>query len=170
MKKVIISAIITAVVLISCLKNPNTKCSYSDSTIVAPASEVTDLQNYLTSQSISASSHPSGFFYKINTTGTGTAITNLCTTVTVKYKGRLINGTIFDSTATGSAASFQLGQVITGWQKGMPLISKGGKITLYIPPSLGYGASNVTNPNTGAVVIPANSKLIFDIELVEVTN
>lgn len=162
MKKIISAVIILTVLFISCSKS-NDKCTFNDSTIVAPASEVTDLQNYLNSQSISATAHPSGFFYKINVVGTGTAISNLCTNVSVKYKGKLTNGTIFDSTATGASSTFVLGKVIPGWQKGVPLISKGGKITLYIPPSLGYGGG-VAGP------IPANSKLIFDIELVEVTN
>jgi FKBP-type peptidyl-prolyl cis-trans isomerase FkpA len=55
-----------------------------------------------------------------------------------------------------------LGQLIVGWQKGLPLISSGGKITLYIPPSLGYGSA-------AAGSIPANSILIFDIELISVS-
>ena len=87
--------------------------------------------------------------------------TNLCSNVTVTYKGSYFNGNVFDSTAAGSAATFQLGQVIPGWQKGVPLISKGGDITLYIPPSLGYGPQ-------GYGIIPGNAYLIFDIHIIDI--
>ena len=78
----------------------------------------------------------------------------------VKYKGYLTNGTCFDSTKT-SLPTFTLGQLIVGWQKGIPLIKAGGAIRLFIPPSMGYG-SNTVGP------IPANSNLIFEIKLVDV--
>ncbi len=74
------------------------------------------------------------------------------------YTGKLVNGTVFDQTPAGANATLVLGQLIVGWQKGLPLIGTGGKITLYIPPSLGYGSSAVGS-------VPANSILIFDIEL-----
>jgi FKBP-type peptidyl-prolyl cis-trans isomerase len=73
----------------------------------------------------------------------------------------LANGTIFDSTATGQTATFQLGKVIVGWQKGIPLVSSGGNITLFIPPTLAYGPS-------GSGPIPPNAILVFDIDLVGV--
>ena len=137
----------------------------NDSNITASASEVTDIETYLNTAGITgAQKHPSGFYYKITQAGSGKAIVNLCSIVTVNYAGRLTNGTYFDPTTPGTtrSASFTLGQVIVGWQKGLPLISAGGKITLYIPPSLGYGS-------TAAGSIPANSILIFDIELVNVS-
>lgn len=162
MKNILFGFIALSVVCLSCGKK-DTTCSYNDSGMIAPASEVANVQAYLTTNSITATQHPSGFFYKINQAGTGAAVVNLCSVVSVKYAGRLTNGTYFDPTTPGttSAATFTLGQVIVGWQKGVPLISAGGKITLYIPPSLGYGSS-------AAGTIPANSILIFDIELVSV--
>jgi FKBP-type peptidyl-prolyl cis-trans isomerase FkpA len=60
-----------------------------------------------------------------------------------------------------------LGQLIIGWQKGLPLIKSGGSITLFIPPSLGYGNQDIRN-SSGAVIIPANSNLKFTIDLVSV--
>jgi FKBP-type peptidyl-prolyl cis-trans isomerase len=98
-----------------------------------------------------------GFYFKINTTGANTDHPTICSNVVVKYKGTLTNGTKFDENTTG--ISFPLSNLIIGWQEGIPLISIGGKITLYLPPSLGYGAVAQQN-------IPANSILIFDIELV----
>jgi FKBP-type peptidyl-prolyl cis-trans isomerase FkpA len=72
--------------------------------------------------------------------------------------GTLTNGTQFDANTTGT--SFALGQLIVGWQKGIPLSKKGGTINLYIPPSLGYG------PNQ-AGIIPPNSNLVFTIQLMD---
>ena len=69
-----------------------------------------------------------------------------------------INNVKFDENLTGT--TFALGGLILGWQKGIPLIQKGGSINLYIPPSLGYGANA-----TGS--IPANSILVFTIQLVD---
>ena len=57
-----------------------------------------------------------------------------------------------------------MGSLIEGWKMGLPLIQKGGKIRLYIPPSLGYGPNDLKDRNNN-VVIPGNSILIFDITL-----
>ena len=160
MIKNIAYCLLITVLIISCSKKDQ-QCNYKDSTIVAPQNEITGVQNYLNTNGISAVQHSSGLFYKINSNGTGQEVVNLCSNLTVKYKGRLTNGTVFDSTATGNTAIFQLGQVIPGWQKGIPLVSSGGSITLYIPPSLGYGTS-------GSGPIPPNAILIFDIDLVNV--
>jgi FKBP-type peptidyl-prolyl cis-trans isomerase FkpA len=161
MKNILLGLIILSAVCISCSKK-DVACNLNDSNITASASETANVQAYLTANSITATPHPSGFYYKITQTGTGQAIANLCSNVTIKYTGKLTNGTVFDQTAVGATATFTLGQLIVGWQKGLPLISSGGKITLYIPPSLGYGSA-------AAGSIPANSILIFDIELISVS-
>lgn len=86
------------------------------------------------------------------------------TTVTVHYTGKLTNGKVFDSSVDrGEPFSFQLGagQVIQGWEKGIQGMKEGGKRKLTIPPNLGYGQRQV-GP------IPANSILIFDVELLKV--
>lgn len=86
-------------------------------------------------------------------------------TITVKYKGTLTDGTEFDSTDKhgGEPATFTLakGQLIDGWVQGIPGMKVGGKRKLVIPPSLGYG-----NQPMGS--IPANSTLVFEIELLDV--
>lgn len=161
MKNIFLGIIIFSIAGISCAKK-DTVCNLNDSSITASASEIADVQAYLTANSITAAQHSSGLFYKITQTGSGQAVANLCSKVTVKYTGKLTNGTVFDQTSAGATATFTLGQVIVGWQKGLPLISSGGKITLYIPPSLGYG-------NSAGGTIPPNSILIFDIELVGVS-
>jgi FKBP-type peptidyl-prolyl cis-trans isomerase FkpA len=149
--------------LASCIKDePNNTCQLTLSNAVAPASEIASIQNYLATNSITATQHPSGVFYVINNPGS-TLTPSACSAVTVKYVGRLTSGTTFEDSNTNNpnGITFTLGQLISGWQIGIPLVQKGGSITLYIPPSLGYGP-NASGP------IPANSILIFNIELLNV--
>jgi FKBP-type peptidyl-prolyl cis-trans isomerase FkpA len=100
-----------------------------------------------------------GFYYKIINEGQGNNPT-ATSRVTVFYKGTRTNGVIFDHTSN-SPVSLGLNQVILGWQYGVPLIKPGGKIILYLPPSLGYGSQ-------AAGSIPPNSVLIFEVQLVSV--
>lgn len=86
-------------------------------------------------------------------------------TVVVNYVGRLTDGTVFDASEKhGQPFSFMLGagQVIKGWDQGLVGMKVGGKRQLVIPPELAYG-----NQAVGGV-IPANSTLVFDVELLEV--
>ena len=148
------------ILLASCIKSTdNPGCTYTESTIVVPASEMTSLQAYVAANHPAAILHPGGFYYEISAAGTGTVTPAVCSTVTVKYAGYLTNGFKFDENTTG--VFFTLGQLIVGWQRGIPLIKKGGSINLYLPPSLGYGATAVGS-------IPANSILVFNIQLLEV--
>lgn len=167
MRKLLTASVIAILILGGCIKKDN-KCNYSDSTIIVPDTEKQTLQDSLTAHGITAAVHASGFFYKINSQGSGQSVSNLCSTVSVEYKGEFFNGKIFDSTATGNIANFQLGRVIPGWQKGVPLVSKGGNITLYIPPSLAYGANPVKDNQTGVVIIPGNSYLVYKILIVDI--
>jgi FKBP-type peptidyl-prolyl cis-trans isomerase len=82
--------------------------------------------------------------------------------VTVHYRGRLTDGTVFDeSYKRGQPFEFNLGagEVIQGWDKGVAGMKEGGKRKLTIPPHLGYG------PNGAGGTIPPNATLIFDVEL-----
>lgn len=151
---------------ISCKKED--KCPYSQSGATASVSERAYLASYVSTNNITAVEHSSGVYYTIDAAGTGAA-PSICSNVTARYTGSLMsNGAIFDGTAAGSPGiNFTLGQLIVGWQKVLPLIKEGGKITMYIPPSLGYGGADRTNAQ-GVVVIPANSYLKFEVELVNV--
>ncbi len=161
MKNIILS--LTAFILITSCSKKDQECNRQDSSVVASAAETQSVQTYLTNNGITGTTqHSSGFFYKITTVGTGAGVINLCSNITIKYVGKLTNGTIFDQTPGVETRTFSLGGLILGWQKGIPLIKSGGKITLYLPPSLGYGAQA-----NGS--IPANSILIFDIELLGVS-
>lgn len=143
-------------------------CPYSESGLNAPSSEITYLAGKLAEDSIAATQHSSGVFYNITQNGTG-SLPGICSNITVKYTGSIYpSGVVFDSTpASSQGISFTLGQLIVGWQKILPLIKTGGKVTLYVPPTLGYGANAIRDQN-GNVVIPASSYLKFDIELVNV--
>ncbi|WP_411704226.1 FKBP-type peptidyl-prolyl cis-trans isomerase [Edaphovirga cremea] len=103
----------------------------------------------------------SGLLYQVEKVGTGEAPKD-SDTVVVNYKGTLADGTEFDNSYTrGEPLSFRLDGVIPGWTEGLKHIKKGGKIKLVIPPELAYG-------KTGVPGIPANSTLVFDVELLDV--
>ncbi|MBS1748324.1 MAG: FKBP-type peptidyl-prolyl cis-trans isomerase [Bacteroidetes bacterium] len=155
-------------VYFSCIKKSD-DCTYTDLNIKAPDAEVTKIEEYLNSKNITATKDAAGFYYIVNDTGTGLS-PDVCSIISVKYTGTLVTDSIFDKT-TGDPAIFRLGQLIPGWQKGLPHLKVGGKMKLFIPPSLGYGYQDVTrkdNQGNTIVVVPANSILIFDLELVSV--
>jgi FKBP-type peptidyl-prolyl cis-trans isomerase FkpA len=163
MKRIFV-VLYSVILLSSCSKENNDLCNYDACAVAAPASEVTQLEAYLASATITATKHCSGMYYSIDAAGSG-ATPTICSTVSVKYKGQLTNGTIFDQSTT--PVSFQLNGLIEAWKKGIPLIRPGGKVKLYCPPSLAYG-SQVIKDGAGNVIIPANSILVFEVELVGV--
>lgn len=145
--------------LASCKKSYNDNFDY----VAQFTSDTTAIRAFVVKNNIPAVKHESGIFYQIIAPGAGTIAYNQNTTVTANYRGSLLgNATAFDETK-GTPASFPLGGVIAGWQIGVPLIQKGGKIRLIIPSYYGYG-------NVSKGPIPANSILDFDIELVDVKN
>jgi FKBP-type peptidyl-prolyl cis-trans isomerase FkpA len=168
MRKVFVNFFIIIIFFFSCYKKDVniTSCNYDPCALKASDAEITELQSYLANAGVTgATEHCSGMYYKIDSVGIDKT-PSVCSYVSVNYKGMLVNGSVFDSTA-GTPVSFNLISLIEGWKKGIPLIKKGGKIHLFIPPSLGYGATDQKN-TAGAIVIPANSILIFDIELADV--
>jgi FKBP-type peptidyl-prolyl cis-trans isomerase FkpA len=143
----------------SCLKEA--KCVYNDCDIVATNAEIQAVQNFLNTNAITATQHCSGLFYTLDNPGTGKS-PGACSDVSVTYVGTLTNGTQFDASPNPpSPLSLNLGNVILGWRNGIPRLKEGGRIHLYIPPSLAYG-----NQQNGS--IPPNSILVFDVSLVTV--
>ena len=104
----------------------------------------------------------SGLQYMVLKEGTG-AKPGPTDEVTVHYTGRLLDGTVFDSSEDrGEPATFPLNQVIPGWTEGLQLMSEGSKYRLFIPSELAYGSKGA-----GDQILP-NSTLIFDVELIKV--
>jgi FKBP-type peptidyl-prolyl cis-trans isomerase len=158
--------IFATVLMAGCSKSSDSNCSYTEINVTVPPSEIATLEAWINTNRPAAIKHSSGFFYEIVTPGAG-ATANVCSRITVKYVGKLLNGTTFEDTTTGSGVSFSLGGVIPGWQKSIPLIKPGGSINIYLPPSLAYGSQPVKD-NNGNVVIPGDSYLIFSIQLLNV--
>jgi FKBP-type peptidyl-prolyl cis-trans isomerase FklB len=105
---------------------------------------------------------PSGLQYRVITEGTGET-PKASDTVTVHYRGTLIDGTEFDSSyRRNKPATFGVSRVIPGWTEALQLMRAGDKWELYIPPKLAYG-----DRGAGAK-IPPNSALIFEVELISI--
>ena len=103
-----------------------------------------------------------GLQYKVLTSGTGKTPTST-SNVTVHYTGKLIDGTIFDSSVKrGQPANFGVNQVIRGWTEALQLMKEGDKWILYVPYDLAYGERG-SGPQ-----IPPYSTLIFEVELIKV--
>lgn len=166
MKKLFFLIFVNLAFLISCKKSDIMQCSYTAPGNVATVAEISYLQNYITANSIPATQHASGVYYTITNPGTG-SLPNVCSNITVKYTGSILGGGMFDSNTSVTGVKFVLGSLILGWQQVLPILSSGGSITLYIPPSLGYGSTEIRD-NNGNVLIPANSYLKFDIDLLDV--
>ncbi|MDE6337637.1 MAG: FKBP-type peptidyl-prolyl cis-trans isomerase [Muribaculaceae bacterium] len=105
---------------------------------------------------------PSGLQYIVEKEGEGVSPTAE-DEVTVHYTGKLLDGTVFDSSVSrGEPATFPLNRVIQGWTEGVQLMKEGGKYTFFIPSDLAYGPQGIPN------VIPPHSTLIFEVELIKV--
>jgi FKBP-type peptidyl-prolyl cis-trans isomerase FklB len=104
----------------------------------------------------------SGLQYKVNTSGSGKSPAP-GDQVTVHYTGKLLDGTVFDSSVErGEPITFGVSEVIPGWTEALQLMKEGDKWTLYIPYNLGYGERGA-GPQ-----IPPYSTLVFDVELIKV--
>jgi FKBP-type peptidyl-prolyl cis-trans isomerase len=116
----------------------------------------------------------SGLRYIITKTGTG-ANAQAGQTIKMKYTGRLLDGTAFDSNVDPKFGhtdpfTFTLGRrmVIPGWDEGIALLNKGAKATLIIPSTLAYGSQSMPGNANNDKGIPANSSLTFDVEVLDV--
>ena len=125
-----------------------------------------DALNYIKANNLNAQRLPSGMYYVVEKPGTGAQPENN-KNVKVNYHGTLFNGTVFDSSLKPGRTPFEFilgrGQVIKGWDQGIPLFKVGGKGKLIIPPAMGYGEQ-------GQGEIPPNSWLVFDIEVLGVSD
>ena len=105
---------------------------------------------------------PSGLLYQVLNEGSGKKPT-AADTVECHYEGRLIDGTVFDSSyKRGESATFPLNGVIAGWTEGAQLMSEGAKYPFFIPYQLAYGERGAGQ------AIPPFAALVFDVELIKV--
>ncbi|WP_233509677.1 FKBP-type peptidyl-prolyl cis-trans isomerase [Pedobacter chinensis] len=154
-------------ILLVCIAGCFAACSKKSVDVYDPEpqfrADTTAIRAFIKANNIPALKDQYGIFYQIIEPGNGNVVYNSATQISADYEGRLLDGTIFDS-SKGTPITFALGRVIGGWQLGIPKIQKGGKIRLIIPSFYGYG--NVAQGN----ILPANSILDFNITLTDVTN
>lgn len=134
--------------------------------VVAAQDSTADMSNYDAAYfeaGEGVSTTPTGLRYVTVVEGTGAAPT-ASDIVTVHYTGRLLDGTVFDSSVSrGEPAAFPLQAVIKGWTEGLQLMKEGGKTVFYIPSDLAYGEMGTPGGPIGP-----NSDLIFEVELIKV--
>ncbi|MGQ0765001.1 MAG: FKBP-type peptidyl-prolyl cis-trans isomerase [Gemmatimonadota bacterium] len=144
-------------------------CNPNDSTEPLPSAEI-PLEDQVWSSSLGVNLPamtllPAGLYISDQVVGTGTVLAG-SPTIRVYYSGYLANGSRFDgNVGAASPATFSLAGLIEGWRLGLQGMKAGGKRRLVIPSSLGY-QSRAQRDQNGRVIIPANSNLVFDIELV----
>lgn len=139
--------------------------------------EAKTIESYVKEKGLNAQKTENGLYYVIEQEGTGEATTP-GTTMYVNYAGYLIDGTLFDTSLPEVAkannifsegrpyeplpVNVGMGQVIPGWDEGLMLLKKGSKAKFIIPSPLAYGESGA------GALIPANSILVFDVEVTDV--
>jgi FKBP-type peptidyl-prolyl cis-trans isomerase len=106
---------------------------------------------------------PDGLQYRIIKSGAGKTPQRPDDMVTVRYKGWLINGKVFDQTQAGQSATFPAGNLIPGWVEALSLMKEGDEWELVIPSDLGYGPQGAGNGD-----IPGDQTLVFDMTLEKV--
>ena len=133
------------------------------------AGDTVKINTYLTAQTITTQRDTSGLRYEITQVGTG-ALPGWYNKVNIKYTGYLIDGNVkgakfyTGSNEPGSTNDSRVVNYIRGFQIGLQKMKKGGKATLYIPSGMAFGTQSLN----GLVPVPANSNVIYEIELVDI--
>lgn len=133
-------------------------CNNDDGTEEQKRIDEERIKQYISDNNLNAVHAGDGLYYVMDVEGNGKS-PNRASTVSVRYKGYRLDGFVFDE--KNAPIQFELGNVIKGWREGLIHFKEGGKGMLLIPSHLGYGSDSSAD-------IPANSVLIFDIELVAV--
>ncbi|CDF79269.1 FKBP-type peptidyl-prolyl cis-trans isomerase [Formosa agariphila KMM 3901] len=132
-------------------------CSSDDSIKDYSLENEQEIEAYIAANNLDAIGTGSGLYYVIDEVGSGAEIT-ATSDITVTYVGMYTDGTVFETQDT--PVSFNLQQVIPGWQEGLPYFNEGGSGQLIIPAHLAYGSNDYNG-------IPGGSVLVFDIEIVD---
>ena len=120
------------------------------------------IKAYISNNHLNAVVEANGLYFVPVSGGNGSYASS-ASIATVTYKGTLTNGAVFDQQS--SPTTFNLSNVIQGWQEGIPLMQRGQTAMLLIPSALAYG-STAQPANGSYAAIPANSVLIFTITLI----
>jgi FKBP-type peptidyl-prolyl cis-trans isomerase len=108
-----------------------------------------------------------GVYYKDIVVGTGLTLADTAVSFNVNYAGHLKDGKLFDS---GTNQTLTLTSLVPGFRTGVLGMKEGGRRQIVIPSEEGYGGHSVRDPSTRKILIPRQSTLIFDVELLKVTN
>ena len=172
MKRVVfVAAIVGVFVLGACgYADPYSATGPVANTSPAHGSPTPGVDDFHEGDGMPAITYPDGLQVIDLIKGTGT-VAHTGDSVVVEYSGWLTDGTLFDSSRSRNQPfpfTIGQGQVIAGWDEGVPGMAAGGKRKLIIPSALGYGTQGQQDPNTGATIIPGNATLVFDVELLSV--
>ena len=130
------------------------------------AKDTVIISNFLKQKELSYQRSKEGVYYEVLEPGAGSVVYNASTKIQVKFRALLLDGTVIDESAKDTPVTYTLGDLIAGFQIGVPLIQPGGKIILYIPSGYVFGARAIVD-NSGKQIAPANSNFIFELELVQ---
>jgi len=134
------------------IANPRTQAEKDKNTII----------NYMMDEGIELQSTESGLYYQMIEEGTG-KLANWGDWVKVNYKGYTLDGKVFDSSyKKGKPIEFYIGNMVPGWNEGLQLMSPGSKAFFIVPSALAYGEKGFRK------IIPPNTTLAFEVELLEV--
>ena len=121
------------------------------------------IANYVKENGITAAPNAKGLYTIVNKRGNGPVVA-VGRTVAIHYTGRLLDGTVFDSSVGHDPLTYTVGQMslIPGWEEGVMGQTEGSQLRLIIPSAMGYGSQGAGN------MIPPYSPLVFDLEIVSV--
>lgn len=135
-----------------------TSCStYSDSDM--DSFDIT-IQNHIDSTGLDMTRAENGLYYNILDQGADEKI-KITDRITFFYTGQFLNGEVFQTIPENEALTFQVRELIVGWQDALTLVGQGGEIDVIIPPHLGYGSKNTE-------LVPPNSILKYRLKVIEV--
>ena len=164
--KVSVFILLTAILISSCMK---TKDPYASYTPEREAGLIQDWLNAMVSKKMNIDTTSTGLYYIVTKAGAGPTV-NARDSVTVKYTGMFVDGTIFDASAyhaTDSTFTYMHRdsdpnkRLITGWEEAVDVMNKGEEAAFLIPSAKAYGV-------TGSGSIPPNTPLIFVIKMVNI--
>ncbi|MCO4293843.1 FKBP-type peptidyl-prolyl cis-trans isomerase [Solitalea sp. MAHUQ-68] len=170
MKKLLFSSLIAFILFSSCKKDDTSAIDQQREEQrkfnEQLAADTVLIKSFLNQKELPYAREKNGVYYNVIEPGQGNIVFNAYTKVQVKFKASLLDGTVVDSSTLSNPATYTLGDLITGFQIGIPLIQPGGKVILYIPSGYVFGNRSIVD-DSGNVIAPANSNFIFELQLLQ---